>query len=598
MVTRNEQRQKLGTRFKRRLVTILAGDVADFCRLMGADDESTLTQLLAYRQVVEAIVKSASGRMFGVAGDSWMAEFASPVEAVRCAVECQRAIETRNSELPEEKRIRFRIGIHMGDVIANNSNLFGDEVNIAARLQQLCRPGHLVVSEDVFRHALGKVDLRFSALGVQRLKNIPAAVPAFTADIIAASGSSAPQHLASGVDVSTPVPGFQGKPALAVLPFNTLGGGSDSEYFGEGFAEDLINGLSNLRWFPVISRCSSFIFKNQAIDTASIGRALGAHYLVTGSVRPAGEDFRLTVNLIEANKGLNLWSHRYQIGFSKFLDTQDEISASIVSVLDSEIERAQQTQLRTREVKDLDSWELIRRGIWHMYKFTKEDAATARGLYEEALSRDPGSGEARIHLAWWHFWDVWTQQRETSALRIAKTLAREASLIDQRDARAHFLVGLAQMMMGEPEEARVHYRNSIALNPSLAAAHACIGTSYIFAGKAEESVAPLLLSIRLNPYDPFRFIFLGDLAMAFYMQGDWRKAVEFAERALHVRPGYWYADAVRIASLARSGRIGKPLENRAPVEFSIAKLNWVPFLDRKWIDHLIDGLRLAGCTLI
>ena len=391
--------RKLAPRFKRRLVTIIAGDVADFCRLMGADDEATLSQLLAFRQILEDIVASGGGRMFGVAGDSWMAEFASPVEAVRCAVECQRAIEARNSGLPEEKRIRFRIGIHMGDVIANNSNLFGDEVNIAARLQQLCRPGHLVVSDDVFRHVLGKVDLCFSALGVQRLKNIQTTVSAFTADIIAASGSSAPHHLSSGVDVSKPVPGFQGKPALAVLPFKTLGGGSDSEYLGEGFAEDLVNGLSNVRWFPVISRCSSFIFKDQAIDTTSIGRTLGARYLVTGSVRPTGKDFRLTVNLIEAETGLNLWSHRYQIDFSKFLDTQDEISASIVSVLDSEIERAEQTRLRTREVKDLDSWELIRRGIWHTYKFTKEDAAVARGLFEEALSRDPCSGEARIHLA-------------------------------------------------------------------------------------------------------------------------------------------------------------------------------------------------------
>jgi adenylate cyclase len=589
---------KLSTRFKRRLVTILAADVAGFCRLMGADDESTLSQLLAYRQVLDDIVAAGGGRMFGVAGDSWMAEFASPVEAVRCAVECQRAIEARHGELPEEKRIRYRIGIHMGDVIANSSNLFGDEVNIAARLQQLCRPGHLIVSDEVFRHVLGKVDLRFSALGVQRLKNIPTPISAFTADIIAASGPSAPQHLSTGVDVSKPVPGFLGKPALAVLPFNTLGGGSDSEYLGEGFAEDLVNGLSNLRWFPVISRCSSFIFKNQAIDTASIGRALGARYLVTGSVRPAAKDFRLTVSLIEAANGQNLWSHKSQIGFSKFLDTQDEISASIVSLLDSEVERAEQTQLRTREVKDLDSWELIRRGTWHLYRFTKDDAPLARGFFEEALRRDPASGEARIHLAWWHFWDIWTSQSDPLGLLLAKTYAREASLIDERDARAHFLIGLSQMMMGQPEEARVAFHNAIALNPSLAAAHACLGTSYIFAGQAQEGVAPLLLSLRLNPYDPFRFVFLGELAVAFHMQGEWEKACEFAERALHVRPGYWYANAIRIASLARSGRIGKALENQAPAQFSISKINWLPFLDRKWIDYLIEGLKLAGCTLV
>ena len=299
---------------------------------MGQDDELTLTRLLAYRQILEDIVAAGGGRMFGVAGDLWMAEFASPVEAVRCALECQRSIESRNGELPEDKRIRFRIGLHMGDVIADNGNLFGDEVNITARLQQLCLPGHLVISDAVFQHVLGKVDLHFSALGLQRLKNISAAVSAYTADIITASGSSAPLHLSSGVDVSKPVPGFQGKPAIAVLPFKTLGGGND--YLGEGFAEDLVNGLSNVGWFPVISRCSSFIFKNHALDTASIGRALGARYLVTGSVRPTGKDLRLIVDLIDAENGVNLWSHRYQVDFRGLLDTQDEISASIVSVLD------------------------------------------------------------------------------------------------------------------------------------------------------------------------------------------------------------------------------------------------------------------------
>ncbi len=592
--------RKLATRFRRRLVTILAGDVADYCRLMGADDETTLLQLLDYRQLLENITASGGGRMFGVAGDSWMAEFASPVEAVRCAMECQRSVEARNSELPEEKRVRFRIGIHMGDVIANNSNLFGDEVNIAARLQQLCRPGHLVVSDEVFRHALGKVDVRFSALGLQRLKNIPTAISAYTADIIAASGSSAPQHLSAGVDLSEPVPGFHGKPAIAVLPFKTLGGGSDSEYLGEGFAEDLVNGLSNVRWFPVISRCSSFIFQNHAIDTASIGRALGARYLVTGSMRRVGNDFRLTVTLIEAENGLNLWSQRYQIGFSEFLDTQDDISASIVSVLDSEIERAEHTRLRTREVKDLDSWELIRRGIWHTYRFTKEDAAIGRELFEEALRRDPASGEVRIQLAWWHFWDVWTKRRDHSGLRITEKLSREAALIDQRDARAHLLIGLALMIMRQPEEARIHFHDAIAVNPSLAAAHACLGMSYILAGEAKEGVEPLLLSLRLNPNDPFRFHFLGELAVAFYMQDDWARACEFAERALQVRPGYWYSKAILIASLARSGRIRKALEirDKLPVQFSIEQIDWLPFLDREWNDHIMDGLRLAGCALL
>ncbi len=587
------------SQFKRRLVTLLAADVCDYCRLMGQDDELTLSRLLSYRQILEDIVAAAGGRMFGVAGDSWMAEFASPVEAVRCAVECQRSIESRNEELPEDKRIRFRIGIHMGDVIVDEANLFGDEVNIAARLQQLCRPGHLVISDAVFRHVLGKVDLHFSALGLQRLKNISAAVSAFTADIIAASGSSAPHHLSSGVDVSAPVPGFEGKPAIAVLPFSTLGGGSGSEYLGEGFAEDLVNGLSNVRWFPVISRCSSFIFKNQALDTASIGRALGARYLVTGSVRLIEKQLRLIVNLIDAENGRNLWSHKYLIDFSKLFETQDEITASIVSILNSEVERAEISRLRTRKPEDLNSWELIRRGIWHLYRLTKEDAAASRALLEEALCRDPSSAEARIQLAWWHFWDVWTRRQDMAGLRITEKLAREAAIIDQRDARAHLLVGIAMLMMGQPVQARGHFCDATELNPSLAAAHSCLGSSYILAGEPEKGVAPLLVSIRLNPRDPFSFHFLGELAIAFYMQKEWSRACEFAERSLQVRPGYWYAKAIQIASLARSGQDEKAREmaNDNSAQFSIEQINWLPFVDRKWNDYLIDGLKLAGCTV-
>jgi len=588
------------THFKRRLVALLAADVSNYCRLMGQDDEFTLSRLLAYRQILEDIVAAGGGRMFGVAGDSWMAEFDSPVEAVRCAVYCQRSIESRNEELPEDKRIRFRIGVHMGDVIVDSNNLFGDEVNITARLQQLCRPGHLVISDAVFQQVRHKVDLRFSALGLQRLKNIPASVYAYTADIIAASGSSSPHHLSSGIDISEPVPGFKGKPAIAVLPFTTLGGGSDNEYLGEGLAEDLINGLSNVRWFPVISRRSSFIFKNETIDTASIGRALGARYLVTGSVRSAGTDLRLIVNLIEAENGVNHWSHSYRIDFSKLLDVQDEITASIVSVLDSEVDRAEQTRLRTREVKDMNSWELLRRGIWHTHRFTKEDAAAAREFFEEALRRDPDSGEARIQLAWWHFWDVWTKRRDRAGLRMTEKLAREAALIDRRDATAHLLVGLALMLMKQAGQSRGHFRTAIELNPSLAAAHACVGSSYILAGEPEKAVDPLLLSIRLNPGDPFRFHFLGELAIAFYLQEEWIKACDFAERSLQVRPGYWYARATHIASLARSGELEKARElaDDNSAQFSFEQIDWLPFVDKKWNSYLTDGLKLAGCRII
>ncbi|MBI4725279.1 MAG: adenylate/guanylate cyclase domain-containing protein, partial [Rhodomicrobium sp.] len=545
------------TAFKRRLVTILSADVSGFCRLMGQDDELTLSRLLSYRRIMEDAVVRMNGRMFGVAGDSWMAEFESPVEAVRCAVECQDAIETKNEELPEGKRIRFRMGVHMGDVIVDGPGLFGDEVNIAARLQAVCQPGHLIVSETVFRHVFGKVNLQFKALGPQQLKNIAAPVSAFAAEASGISGANGAEDLLSAAGLSQPVPGFDGRPAIAVLPFHTWGSSNEDEHLGEGFAEDLINGLSNVRSFPVISSASSFIFRHHALDARSIGRALGARYLVTGSVRLAGQELRLTVNLIDAANGLNLWSHPYRIDFSKHIEVQDEITAGIVSVLDTEVERAEQSRSCSRKPEDLGTWELIRRGIWHLNKFKKEDSAAALACFEEALRRDPSSREARIQLAWWHFWDVWIKSGDRSAFQATERFAREALHIDPWDARAHLLVGIAVMMMGQPERARRYFLNAVQHNPSLAPAHASIGSSYILAGEPEKAISPLLLSIRLNPRAPFTFHCLGELAIAFYMQDDWTKAVEFAERSLQFRTGYWYARAILIASLARSARLAK-----------------------------------------
>jgi len=582
--------------FKRRLATILSADVSGFCRLMGQDDELTLARLINYRGVLSDCVARKDGQLFGVVGDSSMAEFASPVAAVRCGLEFQRAIEAQNEDLPENRRIHFRIGVHTGDVIVEKTGLFGDDVNIAARLQELCKPGHLVLSEAAFRHILGKVDLKFKALGPQRLKNIPVAVSAFAAE--AAKAPFTADDLLPPVSLSQPVPGFHGRPAIAVLPFEVYGGNGADEYLGEGFADDLINGLSNVRTFPIMSRTSSFIFKHHALDARSIGLALGARYLVTGSVRFAGPNLKLAVNLIDSGNGLNLATRSYRIAFGKLPEVQDEITASIVSILDSDVERAERSRSLARKQEHLDTWELIRRGTWHQYKFTGEDAAIARSLFDEALKRDQDSTEARIQLAWWYFWDVWTKRGDLSVLRKAEELARQAVNLDKLEGRAHALIGIAIMLMGQPEEARPHYETAIELNPSLSVAHASLGSSHILGGEPEKAVDPLLVSIRLNPHDVHSFHTLGELAVAFYMQEEWAKACEFAERSLQARAGYWYAKAIRIAALARSGRLAlaRELAAGAAGELTSQKIDWLPFVNKKWNDYIIDGLKLAGLT--
>jgi class 3 adenylate cyclase/TolB-like protein len=584
--------------YERRFAAILSGDVFRFSAQMGQDDERTLSQLLTCRRIIEKTAARRRGRVFGVAGDSWMAEFASPVQAVRCAADCQRAIEPLNAGLSPDKQTRYRMGLHMGDVIAEEGGLFGDEVNIAARLQELSAPGQLVLSDVVFRHVLGKVDLRFKALGARRLKNIAKDVSAFAAELCP-EGENLQDAVPPALDVSAPVPGFGGRPAIAVLPFQTSGGNAGAEHIGEGLAQDLINGLSNLRWLPVISSRSSFVFKSHVLDAQTIGRALGARYLVTGSLRLAGQDLRLIAGLTDTSSGLNLWSRRYRLDFGKLFSIEDEILAGIVNLLGAEVERAEQLRLREHKAEDLGSWELIQRGIWHLQKFTKQDAAAARLIFDRALKQDPTSAEARIQLAWWHFWDVWTRQGDLKGLQITGRLAREAMHLDPRDARAHLLAGIAQMMTGQPAQARHSFSEAIHLDPSLAVAHACLGSSFILAGDPATAISPLLLSLRLNPQDPFLFHALGELAAAFYMQGEWNKASEFAERSLQFRAGYWYAKALLIASLARGGQTesARELAAEPSSNFAIERINWLPFINKKWNDYLLEGLKLAGCRL-
>jgi TolB-like protein/class 3 adenylate cyclase/Tfp pilus assembly protein PilF len=586
--------------FERRFAAILSADIAGYCRLMGLDDELTVERLLRYREILKALVAASGGRIFGMAGDAWMAEFESAAPAVRCAIDCQQEIEKHNLELPENRRIRFRIGLNLGAVLASDPDLYGDGVNIAARLQEKCRPGDIVMSEAVFFQARTVLNgIAFKPLGRLQLKNIEGHVSAFACEIAGTDNGTAPENLVAPVDVSQPVPGFEGRPAIAVLPFHVSNASPNTEYLGEALAEDLLTGLSNLRWLPVISSASSFIFKNQSLDTVSIGRALGTRYLVTGSVRQAGSNLRINVSLVDAASGSNLWTHRYEIEFDKLFAVQDQIVGNIVAVLESEVDRVEQSRSRSRKFEELDTWGLIRRGIWHLNKLTKQDAAIARELIEDAARRDENSAEARIHLAWCQFWDVWSKRGNLSLMTEVERIAREAIRLDPRDARGHLLVGIALFMMKKPEQGRPHLYTAISLNPSLATAHSCLGSSFLVSGDPDKAITPLLLSIRLNPYDVYRFHFLGELAMAFYMQGEWEKACEFAERSLQVRPNYWYAKAVRVASLARSGQMerARALISESSYQFSLEEINWVPFVDKKCNNFIVAGLELAGCRV-
>lgn len=582
-------------KFRRRLVTIVSGDVVSYTRLMGADDEATLSHLLPLRELIADYVGRHYGTVFGVAGDAFMAEFVSPVHAIRCAADLQAEIERRNELLPADRRLRYRLGLHLGDVIASSDALFGDAVNIAARLQAQAEPGHIVISDNVWAHVKGMVDLEFQPLGQLHLKGVRTPIVSYSANVV---NRLAPDHVDSPftvVDLSQPVPGFGDRPALAVLPLKIVGTSEDKEYVADGLVDDIIAGLMKMRWLPVISRHTSFYHRNSSLDTQAIGRAIGAGYLVTGSIRFIQDDIYLHINLVDTETGHNLWGNKYNICFHDLPSLQDEITASLVCTIDNEIGKTEQTRAQKRKPEDLDTWQLIRRGTSHLHLLTKEDAAKAREFFEAALERDPNSVEAHVQMAWWYFWDVWTQRGDHSGLHKIEKLARRAMHLDPLDGRGHMMLGIGQLMMGKPELGRTNLFEAKRLNPSLVSAHSTYGSTYILSGEPEKAIDPLLLAIRLNPRCLFMFHYLGELAVAFHMQGEWAKAIEFAERSLQFRPGYWYAKAVLIASLVRSNRVAKALEiaDNDFVTFAAKQINWLPFSERKWNKYLIEGLEMA-----
>ncbi|MBT3071687.1 tetratricopeptide repeat protein [Rhodomicrobium sp. Az07] len=580
--------------FERRIVTIMATDVADYCRHMAADDELTLSRFLAYRQVTEHVIRSNRGRMFGVAGDSWMAEFPLPLDAVRAAIETQRAIERRNFLLPEENRIRLRIGLHMGDVMVDTSGLFGDEVNIAARLQQICAPGHLMLSEAVFHSVESQIDVSFNALGPRQLKNIFAPVSAFSVNPGVTNGETGNVSRDAAIEQAQR---HDRTSALAVLPFHVHGDGPADEFGGEAFAGSLINGLSRLRWLPVLSQWSSLRFMSGRHGPCEIGRALGTRYLVTGRLKLSGSELRVTINLIDAGCGHNLWGRTFALDPASPATAQDDFTTAAVSALEVELERAEFARLSVKKKADLNAWELSRRGTWHLKKLTREHLDIAVECFRAAVERDPGSSEALIQLATCGFAKIWMHRHDAALLRETETLARKACLLDPQDARVYLVIAFLKLVTRAPERARTYLQRSLDLNPSFAMAHCGMGSSYTLAGEPANAIAHYQRAMRLSPCDPLTFHFLGETALAYHLLGEWEAAVDHAERALNIRARYRLAKVVQIATLGRTGEVAKA---RAEVKawsgaFLHRGIERLPFSDGRWNSTIIEGLRLAGC---
>jgi len=582
---------------ERRLAAILAADVVGYSRLVGEDEEGTLRTLSACREVIDGLVASHHGRVFGSAGDSVIAEFASPVEAVRCAVNIQRDLETRNAGIPENKRMRFRIGVNLGDVVVDGDNLMGEGVNVAARLEGLAEPGTVNVSGSVHEQVKNKLDVGFDFLGPQELKNIAEPVPVFRVRLEPRSSTS-PLAASERSPESLALPE---KRSIVVLPFENLSGDPEQGYFSDGITEDIITELSKFRSLFVIARSSSFSFRGQSPEVKEVSRRLGVRYVVEGSVRRSGNRVRIAAQLIDAVADAHLWAERYDRVLEDIFTVQDEVTEAIVAAIAPELGKAEQQLATSKKLENLNVWEVYQRGMWHLYQRTKDDLAEARRLFEAALSLDPGLSLACSALVDAYYYEVVLGLADSVAENCDKALqvARRAVELDPDDAAAHCAMGKARIVRREHALAVPDLQLAIDLNPSSAWAHYGLGAAAVFSGHAGEAIRHLERAIRLSPRDQHMGSFMVRLAEAYLVKRDYPGAVQWARKALQQQGFQWSRYAALLAGL---GFLGEREEARRVLDeclaqrpnFSVTMVrDGHLYTDAAALDHYLEGLRHA-----
>ena len=578
-------------RVDRRLAAILATDVAGYSRLMSVDEEGTLAALKAYRrELVDPKISEYRGRIVKTTGDGALVEFASAVDAVRCATEIQRAMAERNAAIPEDRRIEFRIGINVGDIIIDEGDIYGDGVNIAARLETLGSPGAICISDNAYQQIKGKLALDVTNMGEQQLKNIAQPVRVFRVRI----------NENGKVDSAPPLPS---KPSIAVLPFTNMSGDPEQEYFADGITEDLITSLSQINWLFVIARNSTFVYKGRAVDVKQVSRELGVRYVLEGSVRRVGNHVRISAQLIDGTTGTHHWAERYDREFTDIFVLQDEITRSVAAAIEPRMLAAEGVRSLSRSSDDLDAWALVARALTYFWRGAHDDTKAAIGILEQATARYPDYALAHSLLSFslstaGHM--GWIDCAE--ALKKSRRHANVAVKLDYDDPWAHMALGYLAMLERRTDESITAFRRAVELNPNSAAAHNQLGRGLAWAGRSNEAIPEIELAIRLSPRDPQKPLFDLNIALAHYFAGRFAEAANFAISACKLRPDIWGGRRLLCASLAKAGRIDEARHELALLknEQHDLSIEWVrqniPIATGELLERYVDGLRAAGLT--
>ena len=581
-------------RVHRKLAAILAADVVGYSRLTEIDEEGTLERLKQLRrEVIEPIIDKHRGRVVKLMGDGALVEFASAVDAVRCSVEIQQCVAERDIELPTDRRIEFRIGINLGDIVIDGNDILGDGVNIASRLEGLAEPGGICISAKVFEEVGNKLDVGFEDLGEQQVKNIAKPVRVYRLKISAAEPL---------VDVSAPVAGFGGRPAIAVLPFDNMSGDPEQGFFVDGLTEDLILRLSYWRWFPVIARNSTFVFKGQAVDIQDVGRKLGARYVVQGSVRKSGNRIRVAALLIDATDGHHVWAERYDRNLEDVFAVQDEITDQIVGALEPVIGEAEQQRARVGRPENLDAWEACQRAFWHYYRVNQRDQELAKQWFRKSVEMDPEFAMAWGGLSIAYYYDIvagWTTD-VGGTIDAMRDAAQRAVAISNQVALGHFGLGFAHIFGRRYDAGIQEMERGIGNNPSSAQGHYLYSMAQMFAGQPEQAIESIGRALRLSPRDFYLAQMLSGAAIAHVVAGKNEKAIAFAENAVARAPEHPLAHRNLAIALAYTGRTdeAKAAFNsflRLRPDYSVERFRMtMPFKDPKDFERAVAGLRKLG----
>jgi TolB-like protein len=584
---------------ERRLAAILAADVAGYSRLMGADEEGTHAALKVYRhEIIDPKIAEHHGRIVRIVGDGLLVEFASVIAAVRWAIEVQRAMGERNAGLPQEKRIEFRMGINAGDIIIDGTDIWGDGVNVAARLETLAEPGGICVSSRVQEDVHGGLEIAFEDIGEQQLKNIVRPVRVYRVRLKGATKAAPAQH--------------PHKPSIAILPFNNMSGDPEQEYFADGMVEEITTALSRTRWLFVIARNSSFTYKGRAVDVKQVGREMGVRYVLEGGVRKSVDRVRITAQLIDASTGAHLWADRFDGSLEDIFELQDQVTASVVGAIAPRLEQAEVERAKHKPTESLDAYDYFLRGIACLHSWTKESNDEALRLFNKAIELDSDFASAYGMASWCYVrrkGSRWIIDRAQETAETAR-LARRAAELGWDDAVALAWGGFAlAYVVHDVEVGAALIDRALQLNPNLAEAWHFSGWVRIYLGEPEVAIEHLAHAMRVSPLDPLTFVAQMAIAFAHFFAGRYDDASSWAEKALATsppglreRPVYHPALLIAAASNSLAGRLEEArnaiarLRQLNPTPHISNLKNQIPLRRPEDLARYTEGLRKAGLT--